>query len=475
MGIRTVLLPLDGSEFSRQIVRVVRTFISPDGVELVLFRAAQPPSGGPHAIPTEKIPGASAVDDSYEAYSRAVDVEFDAATRERKDHLHQLEAELAADEEMLRSAGYSVRAEVQYGEPAQRIIEFVNTHNVDLVAMTTHGRSGLGRLVLGSVAERVVRGVSVPVLLMRSVPDGREKLGRDKMLTKAHAGAGIRLRIAAATDCSTLSQRAVALARGLVEALDADFDLLVVAGEKESVDHGQRLIEEATQQVVGLMPRPRVIPLVGYADEVLLEHLTAERVDLLCIGAFHDRGAGSNTAIGPTAQRLVQYAPTSVLMYKGHRSCFDRILACLAVDDVEIVDVAAQLAQATGAELSLLHVIPHSAASYLSATNGDDAGATIALSDVLSQGTRLSTMLKAWIGQLAEHGIGQDAMMLEQGSVPEAILKTAQEGRYDLVIVGTSSTPGHFPRSVANGVVRYAEQSVLLLRTGGPMYSFGNV
>ena len=56
--------------------------------------------------------------------------------------------------------------------------------------------------------------------------------------------------------------------------------------------------------------------------------------------------------------------------------------------------------------------------------------------------------------------------MLEQGSVPEAILRIAQEGLFDLIVVGSSSTPGHFPSSVANGVVRYAEQSVLLLRTG---------
>jgi nucleotide-binding universal stress UspA family protein len=65
---------------------------------------------------------------------------------------------------------------------------------------------------------------------------------------------------------------------------------------------------------------------------------------------------------------------------------------------------------------------------------------------------------------LAEHGIEQDAMMLEQGSVAEAILNTAQEGTYDLVVVGTSSSPGRFPGSVANSIVRYAEQSVLLLR-----------
>ena len=322
-----------------------------------------------------------------------------------------MESELAEDVEHLRSAGYSVRAEIRYGEASQRIIEFVNANHVDLVAMSTHGRSGLGRLVLGSVAERVVRGVSVPVLLMRSAPASGERTSQDKMVPKALGGNGRKMRIAAATDCSTLSQRAVARASELVQALDADFDLLVVASEKDSVEQGKKLMEEATQQVAGLMSRPRAIPLVGYADEVLLEHLAEDPVDLLCIGAFHDRGAASNTAIGPTAQRLVQYAPTSVLMCKGHRSHFRRILACLAVDDSEIVDVAAQLARGERRGAVLLHVIPPSAASYLSLSEGNsgDANSSIALANVLSQGTRLATVLKEWIAQLEEHGIGQGA------------------------------------------------------------------
>lgn len=466
MAIRTVLIPLDGSEASRQIVRVVRTFISPENVTLVLFRAAYPPSAPPDASPNETM-SPMPMGGSFDAFRRAVDAEFDAATRQRNEYRSRLEAEMAEDVERLRDAGYSVRAEIQFGEASQRITEYVNENAVDLVAMTTHGRSGLGRLVLGSVAERVVRGVSVPVLLMRSAPELDERAMPHEMLSKA-LGNGHRLRIAAATDCSTLAQRAVGRSSELAQALNAELMLLVVASEKDSVEHGQKMMEEAIQQVAELRPRPQAVPLVGYADEVVLQYLADDPVDILCIGAFHDRGAGSTTAIGPTAQRLVQYAPTSVLMCKGHRSHFRRILACLAVDDAVLVDVAAQLAQALGAELSLLHVIPPSAASYLSLSDGSEAGgpSAIAVSDVLSQGTRLSTILRSWIAQLEEHGIGEEAMLLEQGSTPEAILKTAQDGAYDLIIVGSQSSPGHFLGSVANSVVRYAEQSVLLLRHG---------
>ena len=75
--------------------------------------------------------------------------------------------ELRPDAEQLREQGYTVRVEVQFGEPAQRIVQYVNDEAIGLVAMATHGRSGVSRLVLGSVAERVLRGSAAPVLLLR--------------------------------------------------------------------------------------------------------------------------------------------------------------------------------------------------------------------------------------------------------------------------------------------------------------------
>ncbi len=85
--------------------------------------------------------------------------------------------------------------------------------------------------------------------------------------------------------------------------------------------------------------------------------------------------------------------------------------------------------------------------------------------EVMAQGTHLSTLLHGWSAQLEKQGVSQDALMLERGTVPESILRTAHEGNFDLIIVGSQSGPGHFLGSVANGVVRYAEQSVLVVRT----------
>ncbi|WP_416839386.1 universal stress protein [Haloferax sp. DFSO52] len=64
-------------------------------------------------------------------------------------------------------AGVAVETTVTEGTPESEILEFAHRDEIDLVVMGTHGRSGLGRYIIGSVAERVVRGSPVPVLTVR--------------------------------------------------------------------------------------------------------------------------------------------------------------------------------------------------------------------------------------------------------------------------------------------------------------------
>ncbi len=57
---------------------------------------------------------------------------------------------------------------VEMGLPAETIIDFAQRHPIDLIVMATHGRSGLQRWVFGSVADKVLRGANIPVLLVRA-------------------------------------------------------------------------------------------------------------------------------------------------------------------------------------------------------------------------------------------------------------------------------------------------------------------
>lgn len=66
----------------------------------------------------------------------------------------------------------AVRIEVVAGDPASEILRRARTHGIDLVVVGTHGRTGLKHLVLGSVAERVVRQAPCPVLVVRSKEPG---------------------------------------------------------------------------------------------------------------------------------------------------------------------------------------------------------------------------------------------------------------------------------------------------------------
>ena len=88
------------------------------------------------------------------------------------------EAELAAQKdaikylkgisERLGKVGITVKTEAIMGRPAETIIEYVEKNNIDLVIMSTHGRSGVGRWVWGSVADRVLHHVCTPIMLIRS-------------------------------------------------------------------------------------------------------------------------------------------------------------------------------------------------------------------------------------------------------------------------------------------------------------------
>jgi nucleotide-binding universal stress UspA family protein len=75
--------------------------------------------------------------------------------------------------ERLRKEGVTVEPIVKQGDPASRILESARELGADLIAMTTHGRSGVPRWLLGSVAEKVLRAANVPLLVVRPAKEAR--------------------------------------------------------------------------------------------------------------------------------------------------------------------------------------------------------------------------------------------------------------------------------------------------------------
>ena len=164
---KRVLIPIDGSEFSERILAEVTGIIPPAGGDLILLRVGHAPegtTGRPSRPVSAEVP--------MTAYEGAIDAEYARhpiyASQEWESLLARINDDWQPIKISLEKAGYTVFTAVKFGDPGPTIVKFVEDEDVDIVAMTTHGRSGLSRLWLGSVAEHVLRNVSVPVLLLRS-------------------------------------------------------------------------------------------------------------------------------------------------------------------------------------------------------------------------------------------------------------------------------------------------------------------
>jgi nucleotide-binding universal stress UspA family protein len=69
----------------------------------------------------------------------------------------------------------NLEMEILIGRPADRLADYADNNNVDLILMATHGRSGVSRWVRGSVADRILRAASVPVLMIRAPGTATDK------------------------------------------------------------------------------------------------------------------------------------------------------------------------------------------------------------------------------------------------------------------------------------------------------------
>jgi nucleotide-binding universal stress UspA family protein len=136
---KKILEPLGGSAVAEAILPQVTELARVHDAELVLLRVAL----------AHEFPGS----DPIEAQVRAVG--------EAEKYLEALELEL-------QGRGLRVSRVVRYGNGADEILDHAEFGGMDLIAMSTHGRTGVSRWVLGSVAEKVLRASTIPLLLVRA-------------------------------------------------------------------------------------------------------------------------------------------------------------------------------------------------------------------------------------------------------------------------------------------------------------------
>lgn len=150
---RTMLVPLDGSKLAESVLPHVEALAKQRGTELVnvvlLSVFEEPPVNADY-------PEAS------------MNLTWNEHVKRIREYFKQ-EAEryLMGVQKRLTSAGLKVGSEVLMGNPADEIISYAHKNHPNLVVMTTHGRSGIVRWAYGSVADKVLHGVSSPIFMVR--------------------------------------------------------------------------------------------------------------------------------------------------------------------------------------------------------------------------------------------------------------------------------------------------------------------
>lgn len=290
-----ILVPLDGSPLAERALPHAARLARITGARLLLVRAAL----------ARSFPGK----DMTEAQCRAV--------REAATYLQRVADSLAG-------RGFAVETAVPYGEAASRIAEEVELRGADLIVMATHGRSGIGRWLYGSVAAKLLAHATAPVLLVRAweqepqpdpIGDGRP-------------------RVVIPLDGSPFAEEALPVARKLVRALDGELVLLQAIGVADPSVPPEVMLDafverdlarntSAAQDYLGHLADPliregypvRIEVGVGAPADVIAAFARNARAKLLVL-ATHGRTGAGRAFLGSVADAVLRRGNIPLLLVR---------------------------------------------------------------------------------------------------------------------------------------------------------------
>jgi len=297
---RSILVPLDRSPLAEQALAVAARIARAGQATLVLALVHEP-----SPIPMDS-PDPALVLSAEAAVSRAETAYLEAIRTE------------------LRAGGTPVSSvTILNGEIGPCLADYARSHGVDLVVMATHGRGGMQRLWLGSVADYLVRHLEMPLLLVRA----------EQVADRAPA-----TQLVVLLDGSPLAEEALAPAAQMARLWDLDLSLLRVvrpvtfvtepvltlpaAYDRELTDTA---VEQARDYVKDLVEdlRARGFRATGSAVigwnpvDTILEVARPEQVTMVAL-ATHGRGGVTRLALGSVADKLIRAARVPVLVIRPH-------------------------------------------------------------------------------------------------------------------------------------------------------------
>jgi len=265
-----ILIPLDGSTTAEAVLSHLRRIVDRHESQLILLQA-QPP------IPTGN-------QEDAEKYLRRISFR-------------------------LTNDGYPTRHLLRRGMPAESILETAEEEGATLIAMTTHGRTGSARWVMGSVAEKVLQASSRPVLVTRSFPPTQSR-GKLEALPVRN--------VLVPLDGSRFSLAVLEPVLEFVRGVDAHVRLLHV--HEPTPYDGRWESPDETLKAADQMLREACIPASieqrkGDPGEEILKAAAETGCDLVAM-TTHGRSGPSRWVFGSVTAKVLRSSPTPLLVVR---------------------------------------------------------------------------------------------------------------------------------------------------------------
>jgi nucleotide-binding universal stress UspA family protein len=285
--ISKVMLPLDGSAMAERALPIAQQVAAATTAEIHVLRVVEP-------LPIIPMPRTMGMDGTMAvAYvpSPVADEAWAAVTRSADDYLAAQRPHFSA------VMPARVQTERLTGNVAVALLDYIRSAGIDLVVMCSHGRSGISRFALGSIADRLLRDGTAPVLLVRA-------FGEPVRLDQA----------VVCLDGSPRAEQALAMVTGLAPAVIREVTLLRVVGSQAEGLEAENYLDTAARTIPqdALTCSTRVE--MGDAAERILAVSSPDRLVVL---VTHGRSGLLRWAMGSVADRVTHGGPAGLLLLRA--------------------------------------------------------------------------------------------------------------------------------------------------------------
>ena len=288
--IKKIMVPLDGSEFAEAVLPYAAEIARRTSSRVLLFTAVTPIA-------------------TWDATASMV--RWDRELELAQEYLNRKAAELTA-------GGLSVDATAMLGDAAECILKVAREEKIDLIALTTHGRSGLTRWLFGSVATKLVQSSDLPLLVIRPQDGAPKPQPLDRILVPL--------------DGSDTAQSILPFVEELAKRLDASLILFhaiapitaypgfeatnpAAVGQvlEEMQQHAGQMLSRIVQEMQGRGLKAEALVAIDLAVDGVIHAAQDTRADLIALGT-HGRSGVGRAIMGSVADGVVRRSALPCLL-----------------------------------------------------------------------------------------------------------------------------------------------------------------